>query len=265
MYANDPELDDLITSIPRKEYLCVSHPLGATMSADNGSTDQFCQSRTSKQIIELSRVNSITDKAKLIHYFGHCNNHMRKKWCNDIAIGFGRRICEDLEDDLPVFVPHLWINGELMNVHTWVSDNFSISTFSFILSDTHTTFVLTSKRDTYKIFKGNGYQCHVYYETYFPGRVEIPITRALGGYQFDVVFEACVVNYCKRKEIVKWLLYVFPMPKNDSIMQRALYILLRSVEMIAQLRVGAIFFLSVIVPMRRLSAKNHLLAHRKRV
>ena len=53
------------------------------------------------------------------------------------------------------------------------------------------------------------------------------------------------------------------MLKYDSITKRALYILLQFVEMIAQLRVGAIFFLSVIVPMRWLSAKTNLLAHRK--
>ena len=154
----------------------------------------------------MSRVNGIADKAKLIHEFGHCNNHMKKK-CNAIEIGFGRRIGEALADDLPVFVPHLRINGELMNVHRQVSDTCSISNFNFILDDTHTTFVLTSKQDklmdkyineTCNDFKGHGDKCHVYYETYFPGSVKIPITHVLGGYQFDVVFEARVGNYWKR-------------------------------------------------------------------
>ena len=76
MYVNNPEIDDLITAIPRKYDLCVSLTLGATLYADNCSTAQLFQSRTSEQSIELSRVNGITDKAKFIHYFGHCNNHM---------------------------------------------------------------------------------------------------------------------------------------------------------------------------------------------
>ena len=67
IYSNDTDIDDLITAIPRKEDLCVSHTLGATMSADNCSAAQFCQSSTSDRIIELSRVNGITDKDKLIH------------------------------------------------------------------------------------------------------------------------------------------------------------------------------------------------------
>ena len=41
---------------------------------------------------------------------------------------------------------------------------------------------------------------------------------------------------------MKWLLYVLLMPKIYSIMQRALCILLSSVEIISQLIVGAIFF-----------------------
>ena len=103
----------------------------------------------------------------------------------------------------------------------------------------------------------------MYCDTYFPGCVKIPITCVLGGDKFDVVLEECLGNYCKLQEVTKWLLYVLPMSKNNSIIQRAIYILPRSVEMIVQLRVGATFFLSVIVPMRWLSAKTHLLAHHK--
>ena len=112
MYVNDPALYDFITAILQKEDLCVH-----TLDADNCSTAQLCKSRTSERIVELSRVNGITDKAKLIHYFGHCNNNMRNKWCNAIIIGFGRRIGEALADDLPEFAPHLKIAGELMNIH----------------------------------------------------------------------------------------------------------------------------------------------------
>ena len=81
--------------------------LGATLYADNCSTAQLFQSRTSEQSIELSRVNGITDKAKLINYFGHYNNDMKNTWCNAIVIGFGRRIGETLEYYLPEFAPYL--------------------------------------------------------------------------------------------------------------------------------------------------------------
>ena len=60
---------------------------------------------------------------------------------------------------------------------------------------------------------------------------------------------------------MKWLVYVSSLPNNDSIMQRALFIILRSVQMISQLRVGSIFFLSILVPMRWLSFNTNLLEH----
>ena len=50
---------------------------------------------------------------------------------------------------------------------------------------------------------------------------------------------------------------------NENILQRAMFIQLTSREMVAQLRVGAIFFMSVIVPMRWLAGNTHLLEHRK--
>ena len=112
-------------------------------------------------------------------------------------------------------------------------------------------------------FKGHGEQCCVFCEKWFPGRVKIPITSVLGGARFVGIFEACVGNFWKRPEIMKWLVYVLALPKNEIIMQHALFIILRSVQMVAQLRVGYIFFLSIIVLMIWLSAITHLLEHRK--
>jgi hypothetical protein len=96
-----------------------------------------------------------------------------------------------------------------------------------------------------------------------PGEVRIPITRILGGNRHDVSFEACIANYYHRHEIVEWLLYCLALPDNENILQNALYQLLISVEMIAQLRIGAIFFISIIVPMRWLAGNTHILAHRE--
>ena len=91
----------------------------------------------------------------------------------------------------------------------------------------------------------------------------MPITRVLGGTRFDGIVEACVGNFWKQPEIMKWLVCVLALPKNDAIMQRALFIIIISVHIIAQLRVGSIFFLFILVLMRWLSANTHILEHRK--
>ena len=64
---------------------------------------------------------------------------------------------------------------------------------------------------------------------------------------------------------MKWLLYVMSTMDSDkdkNILQSALLIHLTSKEMIAQLRVGAIYFMAIIVPMRWLAGNTHLLEHR---
>ena len=205
MYAKDPELPSLLVQIPRKESLCVSRILGATLSADNCSTARLGQSRLSERIMEIAKQKGITDKKKLVVHYGHCQNHMRNGWCNAIGIRFEQRALDTLQHDIPLFAHHLRIGGELNNLHRWVIHHY----YRFVipsLCHTHLsstcffkTCRLTDKEinDTCNDVKGHGEQCHVFCEKMFPGRVKIPITRVLGGARFDVIFEACVGNYHK--------------------------------------------------------------------
>ena len=100
-----------------KESLCDSRILGDTISADNCGTARSTQSRTSKMIIDISRTKGITDKKLLVHHFGHFQNHIQNGWCNEVAIGFGKRAGDALADSLPCFTPHLRISGDLGNIH----------------------------------------------------------------------------------------------------------------------------------------------------
>ena len=106
MYANHNNLPDFLAQIPKKESLCVSRTLGATISADNCSTARSTQSRTSNMIIDIARTKGITDKKLLVHHFGHCQNHIRNGWCIEDAIGFGKRAGYALADSLPCFAPY---------------------------------------------------------------------------------------------------------------------------------------------------------------
>ena len=117
MYANHNNVPDFLAQIPRKESLCVSRTLGATISADNCSTACSTQSRTSKIIIDIARTKGITDKNVLVHHFGHCQNYIRNGWCNVVAIGFVKRAVDALADSLPCFALHLIISGDLDSIH----------------------------------------------------------------------------------------------------------------------------------------------------
>ena len=117
MYANHNNLPTFLAQIPSKESLCVSRTLGATILADNCSTTRSTQLRMSKMIMDISRTKGITDKKLLVHHFGHCQNHIRNGWCNEVEIGFGKRSGDALTDSLPCFAPHLIISGDLGNIH----------------------------------------------------------------------------------------------------------------------------------------------------
>ena len=65
MYAHDPELSALLLQIPRKEDICVSKTLGATLESDNCSTARLNQSLMSQKCIAIAKQVGINDKTKL--------------------------------------------------------------------------------------------------------------------------------------------------------------------------------------------------------
>ena len=101
MYANHNDLPAFLAQISRKERLCVLRTLGATISADNCTTTCSTQLSTSKMIIDIYRTKCITYKKLLVHHFGHYQNHIQNGWCNEVAIGFGKRAGNTLADSLP--------------------------------------------------------------------------------------------------------------------------------------------------------------------
>ena len=117
MYTNHSNLPAFLAQIPRKESLCDSRILGATISAENYSTARSTQPRTSKMNIDIAGTKGIKDKKLLVHHFGHCQNHIRNGWCNEFEIGFGNRAGDALADSLPCFASHLRISGDLGNIH----------------------------------------------------------------------------------------------------------------------------------------------------
>jgi hypothetical protein len=50
---------------------------------------------------------------------------------------------------------------------------------------------------------------------------------------------------------------------GENQLQRTLFVHLTSREMIAQLRLGAVYYMAIVVPMRWLAGNSHLLQHRK--
>ena len=65
-----------------------------------------------------------------------------------------------------------------------------------------------------------------------------------------------------RKFFVQFLHEELCSNTKENILQTNMFIILRSTEMIAQLRIASIVFMAVVVPMRWLAGKTHELANR---
>ena len=114
--------------------------------------------------------------------------------------------------------------------------------------------------------KGHRAECKAWMQLNHPDTIKLPIVPTLGGVRYDMKFEACLGSYYLRRYRVQWLLYVLSSVEKDkdaSILQQAMLIQHTSREMIAQLRVGSIYYMSIIIPMRWLARNAHNLAHRK--
>ena len=94
-----------------------------------------------------------------------------------------------------------------------------------------------------------------------PSYIKLPIVQVLGGAHLDYALEACRRNYYLWRLIIDVLLYYIAKPENNNILQSILFLHLTSIEMIAQLQLGAILFMLIIIPMWWLSANTHLLGH----
>ena len=243
MYKDDQELQSLLQMIPRKDSLCVSRLLKSYLTTDTCSTARLVQCLLSARIIEIAKERGITSTKDLVVYHGMCHNHVRNIWGKALAKRMKKRLEEDHFDNLAEMPPHLRISFDLMNVHRCIDKECN---------------------DTAHYANGHGIDCTNYIQMNYPDVLKFPITRVIVGERQDVVWEACLGAYYLRKYRVKWLIYVMTsMDGGENLLQRALFVHLTSREMIAQLRLGAVYYMAIVVPMRWLAGNSHLLQHRK--
>jgi hypothetical protein len=94
----------------------------------------------------------------------------------------------------------------------------------------------------------------------YPGALLFHVESTYGTHQ-DIMFTAVLaisMNHCYN---IKFLDHCLHMPDNkDTILQKNLVVVLSSLEMVAQARLLAIMYLSMILPLRWLAGNTHLLA-----
>ena len=176
----------------------------------------------------------------VIRVAGSCFNHLRNVWIGAIEILLSRKVTQILVEELAVIPPHLRVKCDIGNVCRCVDKEFN---------------------KTANYAKGHGDAFDDWMRRYHPGELMMPVIRTLGGDRQDSSFEGALPVYMGRKFFVQFLHEELCSNTKENILQTNMFIILRSTEMIAQLRIASIVFMAVVVPMRWLAGKTHELAH----
>ena len=192
-----------------------------------------------------NRIETLTNfLLKNFHYIfrvsGSCFNHLRNVWIGAIEILLSRKVTQILVEEIALIPQHLHVKCDIGNVCRCVDKEFAF---------------------TANYAKGHGHAFHDWMRRYHPGELMMPVIRTLGGDRQDSSFEGALPVYMGRKFFVQWLHEELCSSSKENILQTNMFIILRSVEMIAQLRIASIVFMAVVVPMRWLAGKTHELAH----
>ena len=107
--------------------------------------------------------------------------------------------------------------------------------------------------------KGSGHDFLYYREQHHPGKKYFPIIRVLGGARQGSSFEVSLPIYDGRAEMLSFKNEC--LLSSENLLQRSLFIVLGSMEVIAQLRLASILHLAVVWPLRWLAGNTHKLAH----
>ena len=95
--------------------------------------------------------------------------------------------------------------------------------------------------------KGSGHDFLYYQEQHHPGKKYFPIIRVLVGDRQDSSFEGSLPIYDGRADMLAFTNEC--LLSSENLLQRSLFIVLGSMEVIAQLRVASILHLAVVWPL----------------
>ena len=240
-----PGQADLLDAIPLASQMSPAKLLGSFISTDTCPTARSLRPILIKGIKQFCRdeLNMSDDEIeKNPTLEADCWHHMRNIICNGIRKELCSHMHTALKDDMEAIPSHLRINCSLDNLCRMCDKEFN---------------------KTANYAKGHGGEFEYWMGIHRSGELLMPIVRALGGNRQDGAFEGALPIYMGRQYFVAFLHDFLCSNDTENGLQFSLYLTLRSVEVIAELRVASIFFIAIIVPMRWLAGNTHTLSHRK--
>ena len=236
MYPNRP---DLLALIPSSSLLTLAKLSNKSLlMTDTCATARKFRRLFADHIRQVALNNGIPDDQ--IHIFqADCWQHLRNVWFGAVIKQLSLRLSEVLESDLNEISPFLRVTTEVVSLLIALEKYFA---------------------ETANYAKGRGSCFYHYMITYHPNAYVYPVARATGGNRQDIGVEGAlaIMNIPYYLEFLNWRLSCGG--KTESILEKNLFILLQSVEVVAMLRVLSILHIAVCMPLRWLSGNCQDLA-----
>ena len=175
-----------------------------------------------------------------LHQFD-CMQHLRNVWIGNMEKALTSDLNNILRTSLDDIDPKLRVTSSISAIVRAIDKEFSVSA---------------------NYPKGHGDLFAEWMLQHYPGALLLHVERAAGSRQ-DLCTEGClpiVMNYPYYLEFLDWMLKKTGTNNKASILNRNLFVVLGSVEMIDLTRLLSIIHISVCMPFRWLSGKTHELA-----
>jgi len=226
-----PGENEMLVAIPNSDDMSPTKLIGGFLSHNNCATANKTGNNLMEKILQLGKELGMSGP-DLILFQGHCFHHLCNTWFEAIENYLSRKLTDYLRHDLEKIPSHLRVSCKISDLLRQVNKEYSF---------------------TASYFKGNGNEYADWKE-----RFHLPPIRVFGGNRQDAAFEGVLPVYDGQADML-----IFTnecLLASDNLLQRCLFIVLGSMEMIAQLRVASILHLGVVLPMRWLAGNAHKLA-----
>ena len=238
LYKDDPELQDLLDLIPNRSGLRISKFNKANIMTDTCNTARLLREKLIASITQACKEEGTDDKDIKV-FVGDCWHHLRCIW-----IGAGLKHHDTY---LTGLVP------EIDDIHFLLRVSTSI--------EKHLIAIEKEFGATANYAKGHGARFIAWMKRYHAGALLFPVLRVTAGSRQDSGTEGAIVAYMNRKYYIQFLFQeLASKTKDHSILQKNLFIVLRSSEMIASFRLLSIIHVAIVLPHRWLAGNAHLLS-----
>ena len=171
-----------------------------------------------------------------------CWQHLRNVWFGQVIEKLGTHLKEYLESDLEDIHYSLRVTTDVINLLRAVEKYFGGEA---------------------NYAKGKGAVFEHWMNRYHPAAYLFAVSRANGGSRQDIGVEGAVAVLMNTPFYLEFLIWRMRCGHTDGILERNLFMLLRSVEMISFLRVLSILHISICMPLRWLAGNCGNLASHK--